>query len=128
MLKCQRLAQVTQLLRPCMLGSPGPQVPGAGYTRRYHYELISNPWAGNSRWTCLLGTSAALAAALASLTAVTVSWCDDETPLHRMQLEMLRQWLSENGGDVSGIEFRSVEVRRCTRTSVIQCGLRAAMD
>jgi hypothetical protein len=122
MLKCQRLAKVTQLLGTALLRTPGAEAHGAGYARQYHFELIRNPWAGNSHWTRLHGTSAALvAAALASLTAVTVSWCDGETPLQRVQLEMLRQWLSENGGDVSGVEFRSVEVRDGLR-------LEAAMD
>lgn len=55
--------------------------------------------------------AAAAAFAAAVLATGAVASCDGETPLHRMQLDALKQWLKASGSDVSTITFESAEVR-----------------
>ena len=63
------------------------------------------PWAG---------CAAIAAAAALSVATAGVGWCDaeHETPRERMQLDMLREWLTENGADVEALDFKAIEVRR----------------
>ena len=59
-----------------------------------------------------LTAGAALAAAVMAAGATTaMASCDSETPLHRLQLDALKQWLKDGGSEVSGITFESAEVR-----------------
>lgn len=75
---------------------------------------------GKEGWSS--SSAAVVGAAVAAFVgSVGAAQCDVETPLQRLQLDMLRQWIITNGGDMQATDFHSVQVRtawckvaRCT--------------
>jgi hypothetical protein len=65
-----------------------------------------------SQGSTVVAAALALGATSVAMTmSLHTSECDEATPLQRMQLQQLRDWLEEHGADVTGVEFAAVDVR-----------------
>jgi hypothetical protein len=108
------------ILQPRTLGTELSRILGDAWSSKAGYVTWGRPYRSPSNplilknWNFEGSRHLLPAAALLSALTICTAWasCSDEpTPLQKLHLRMLREWLIENEADVEALEFHAVNVR-----------------